>query len=232
MSMRGAPATAALLIVIVAIELLFQLDEGVLGFQPPLREIATLRFAYLPADTLAVFYGGSAVYLLQAFTYILLHGSLLHVGFNAAALAALGPPAERLSGAAGYLALIVVTGAAGALAHFAWEYLALLMGSETASSRLLTPLVGASGAICGLLGFDFRRRAMALARIPRQRRWITPGRWLWRASLAFLLINLIVALSDSFISGAAHLGGFAAGLLLAPRLLRGRPLLDDPGVKA
>src|SRR5262249_17557787 len=70
-------------------------------------------------------------------TSAFLHGSVLHIAFNMLALWWIGGPVETVMGRWKYLALYLISGLAGAAG-------ALLVSP-------LTPTVGASGAIFGLL---------------------------------------------------------------------------------
>ena len=138
-------------------------------------------------------------------TSILLHGSLLHLAFNAYALYVLGTVLERLYGARRFLLVFFVSGLGGAAA----SYLFTVKNS-----------VGASGAIFGLLGaavvFGFRFRGILPARI---RRVLTVGLLPWVA------LNLVIGFVIPGIDNAAHLGGLITGCAVA--LVLGTPL--EPG---
>lgn len=75
----------------------------------------------------------------QLFTYIFIHGGFWHFFFNAFMLWFLGPALEPAMGSRKYLAYFIFCGAAAGL------FTALMMPSST------VPVVGASGAIYGLL---------------------------------------------------------------------------------
>lgn len=165
------------------------------------------NFGLVPAE----FTGGRWIGL---FTHILLHGGWLHLFLNATALLAFGAPVARLFGSHGagalrFLLFFVITGVAGGLLFWALH------------RDSITPLVGASGAISGLMGGAGRLIA-------------TPGRLggaFSRTALGFILpwvaINILIAVLGSTpgiglpIAWEAHLGGLGAGLLLiglfAPR---------------
>jgi rhomboid protease GluP len=138
----------------------------------------------------------------------LLHGLPelpLHLGLNMLGLAGLGSLVERALGPA---RTVCVMGASGIGA--------MLAGGLSAPGSL----VGASGVVFGLAGalvwleLRFTDRLPAWLRIPRH-------------SLAiFLLVNAALVLVVPFISGAAHAGGFGAGLGAAA-LVAG-PVLGPP----
>lgn len=144
-------------------------------------------------------------------THMFLHGGLLHIAMNSSALAALGPPvSQRLgrdaTGAAMFLAFFVLCGLAGGAL-----YLGLHWNGQT-------PMLGASGAICGLWGATARMTPTTdLAPVLSRQ----VGRQAW----SFLLMNLVlIAIGGGLgvLSGAggvlvaweAHVGGFIAGLFL------------------
>jgi membrane associated rhomboid family serine protease len=116
-----------------------------------------------------------------------LHDGLLHILFNMVFLYFVGPSLEAAVGKVNFIAI-----------YFA----SLLAGSFGA--LLLTPLsptVGASGALFGLLG--------ALVVVAHYR-----GISIWSSGLGpTLLINIVFSLTIADISIGAHLGGFVGGLI-------------------
>ena len=74
-----------------------------------------------------------------------LHGDLLHLLFNAYALLSIGPLLERAYGKRRFLVLWFVAGAVSMIGSFGWSW--LYAGAAAARTS-----VGASGAICGLIG--------------------------------------------------------------------------------
>lgn len=146
-------------------------------------------------------------------THIFLHGSWLHLIMNCGALIALGPGiAQRLGrdalGGLLFLGFFLVCGLAGAVAFLG------LHGQDP------VPMLGASGAICGLWGASARLTGPGRAELAP-----VLSRPVARQAGSFIMMNLvIVALGATFglVSGAgvigiaweAHLGGFLAGLLL------------------
>lgn len=157
------------------------------------------------------------------------HGGVLHLLFNGAALVALTPAVmDRLGPLsprtlAAFLVLFLVSGLAG---------LALWLALPQA-----VPMLGASGAILGLLGFILRQPDPSQGRIPLF------GPDMARAFLAFakLHVPLVILFAIPLLFGAsvfglaweAHLGGFIAGLLLHGPVLRlagGYPTPATPAV--
>jgi rhomboid protease GluP len=130
-----------------------------------------------------------------------LHGSLLHLAFNMSALWQIGPFVERAVGAARYAVLYVVTGIAASATSVVWG---LLRGEHPWS-------VGASGAICGVMG-------AAVVVGLRVEGWGSP---LARQIGFWLLVTLAFGASVKHIDNAAHVGGLVAGVVLAASWRRG-----------
>ena len=120
-------------------------------------------------------------------TAAFLHASVIHIGLNMYVLWIIGAPVEEYLGRARFLALYFVSGLAG-----------------SAGALVLTPLsptVGASGAIFGILG--------ALLIIE----WQTTGRLAGNA-MTWIVINLALSFVISNISIGGHVGGLIGGILV------------------
>ena len=152
-------------------------------------------------------------------THMFVHAGLVHLGFNSFALLGVAiVVAERMpptrASWARLLAFFLVCGLAGA---------ALFLALHPDGGL---PMVGASGAICGLWGAAARLHGAAEGVHPLRSR---PVR---RQMRAFAVSNLVLfallwalarALgSEGGLAWQAHLGGFATGLLAAPLLVRTR----------
>lgn len=135
-------------------------------------------------------------------TSMFLHFGIVHLLFNAWALAAIGPLIERLLGSARFALLYLVAGVAASLASISWQ-----------------PLVnsaGASGAIFGLYG-------TLLAVLLRGRQFM-PGAIIMpmrKFTLIFVSYALLLGFFAKGIDNAAHVGGLIAGFMLG--LLLARP---------
>ncbi|MFP5342313.1 MAG: rhomboid family intramembrane serine protease [Candidatus Limnocylindria bacterium] len=125
-------------------------------------------------------------------TVTLLHGSLLHLGFNMYALYIVGPIVERWYGPVRFLLFYVACAAGGSVASF-------VTSDVTA--------VGASGAIFGLFGM-----LLVSSRVhhPVDRQ----SRMLVRQLGMLIVINIIFGFAVPGIDNAAHLGGLATGAFL------------------
>ena len=129
----------------------------------------------------------------RLFTPMLLHASLLHIGFNMYALYALGPQLERYYGHWRFLALYIIAGFAGNLASF-------YMSTSVS--------LGASTAIFGLIaaqGIFIYKNRMLYGKNSRSL-LINIG--------SIILLNLALGLSPQ-IDNWGHLGGLLGGLSIA-----------------
>jgi membrane associated rhomboid family serine protease len=124
-------------------------------------------------------------------TPMFLHGYLLHLGFNMLALWWIGRPVENYLGTVRYVLLYFVAGLAGSAG-------ALVQAP-------LSPAVGASGAIFGVLG------AMLILE------WQHTGRFGGQAA-TLIVINLVLNFAYNGAGGnisiGAHIGGLIGGILV------------------
>ncbi|GMV39398.1 MAG: hypothetical protein AMXMBFR64_11140 [Myxococcales bacterium] len=142
-------------------------------------------------------------------TSVALHAGVIHLLGNLYFLLVFGDNVEDALGQARWLALFVVAGLAGGLAHVALD------------PRSDVPVVGASGAISGLLAFY--AVAFPRARLGWYIRYRLRGVWLrtraWVMFLVWVVLQLLGAWAQvrgcSNVSAVAHLGGAAVGGLAA-----------------
>lgn len=170
--------------------------------------------------------GGFGADLWTFFTYAFLHVDLMHIALNLAWLIPFGAALARRFGAWRYVAFMLVTAAAGALAH--------LLGNPGSPE----PMIGASAAISGTMAasmrFMFQRNgpldSWRRKRPPTPEAYCVPAVPLLTTLrdprfLLFLAVwmglNALFGLGTlSFgeegqqIAWQAHIGGFVAGLLL------------------
>jgi membrane associated rhomboid family serine protease len=118
---------------------------------------------------------------------LFLHASWIHLGGNLACLAFAGTIVERAVGHLRFLALYLAAGVLGGLLHVQVDPTAL------------EPMVGASGAICGVLAVMGALRPRLLGFV-----------------VGFVLVNVWYALAGGGegVSFGTHLGGFAVGVLV------------------
>jgi membrane associated rhomboid family serine protease len=118
-------------------------------------------------------------------TVVFVHQSILHIASNMYFLFLIGPPLERYFGRVRFIVLFVITA----------------LGADVAVDYFLHgPVVGASGAIFGLLGVAvvFARRVG----FARGQLWVV------------IAINLALGFAVTGIAWQAHVGGFIIGILL------------------
>lgn len=180
-------------------------------------ELVVERFAFSPARLAA---GDWA----SAVSALFVHGTWTHALLNAAFALAFGAPASRFlgTGTSGVIGFFLFYLACGVLANLG--HAAMHPGDATA-------LIGASGAVAGLMGAAAR---LIATRGERLGPLTSPP--VISMSLALLIVNMLLAVFGAPGSGGmpiaweAHLFGFAAGLLgigVITRLFGGRGRVTD-----
>ena len=142
------------------------------------------------------------------FSYVFLHGDFAHLAVNCLWLLAFGPIVARRFGAGLFLLFFFLCAVAAAAVHLAlnWES--------------IDPVLGASGAIAGLMAAGIRifyaREEGRLASIFSTQ--------IMAFTLFWLAVNYIAGVTGlgagaepHLIAWQAHIGGYFAGLLLAGR---------------
>jgi len=146
---------------------------------------------------------------LTPLTATLVHSGLVHLGFNLLMLVWCGVQVERVLGATGLIVLYLLGAYAAAGAQWAVD--------PTGA----TPVIGASGAISAVMGafaLSFGR-ARPFTRNLRINRWINVI-WLLVAWIALqMMMGWLAGGQGYLLATPAHVGGFAAGLLLQRPLL-------------
>ena len=183
-----------------------------------------VHFAFIPLR-----YSGG--YALDAYaftgpwTYSLLHGSVAHLAVNMIWLAAFGSPLTNRIGAVRFVAFWIFTALAAVALHY------VLHSSEA------TPLIGASGAISGMMGaaarFGFRVNRRVAKPAFEGAILSIPAVFRSRTTVTFLAVWMVVNLVMGFgfgtseggasIAWEAHIGGFLAGFLLVRPFDRASP---------
>jgi membrane associated rhomboid family serine protease len=153
-------------------------------------------------------------------TYAFLHGDWSHVAINCVWLAAFGTPLARRFGALRFLTFSAVGAIAGALLHLA-IFPNSLVPMVGASAAISAQMAGASrfifqpgGPMWGYQGQLVRDLpAPPLAELVRDARVLTFVAVWFGINIIFALTGG-AGLSEGAIAWDAHIGGFAAGLLL------------------
>ena len=193
--------------------------QAVLSFiSPQLADSILFDYGFVPARYSPSFLAAHGIdagswldRALPFITYMFLHAGWMHVIVNTVWLLAFGAVVVRRFGDLRFFGFFIVCGIAGAALHLVlnWDSVA--------------PVVGASAAISGLMGAAFRligregdafHEPLPLAPLFSRRILIWSAVW--------IVLNVVAGVTGigtgpglQLIAWEAHLGGFAAGLLLA-----------------
>ncbi len=205
------PVVSLFLLLLNGAVFLYELLQG-----PAALRLLVLRYGLIPYE---VTHGVDLEPLLPVSVYvtlfssIFLHGNAFHLASNMLYLWVFGKNVEDEVGRGRFAVFFVLCGLAAALVHVA---------SDPASQR---PTIGASGAVSGLLG-------AYLLLYPRARVLVFMVFGLVRMPAVVLLVVWVIVQvlnvslgSDESVAWIAHIGGFIAGLLMAP-LFRQKRIKD------
>lgn len=208
--------------------------SGFLGNMPPvvknlviinaimlLISMLTKEFMY---EKFALFYFESPLFKpYQLITHIFMHGNFLHLFFNMYSLIIFGVVLEQVWGSKKFFIYYMVTGLGAALLHSLVLFIEVsalekayeagnMMAANGIQMMYMTPTVGASGAVFGVLlayGMLFPNNVLQLIFPPiaLKAKWFV---------MIFGAIELYLGLSKpgSSIAHFAHLGGMLFGYLL------------------
>lgn len=178
-----------------------ELEAAMLGLVRALNRLPSLRFGYRPA----------APSVTGAVGHVFMHADIFHLLGNMLLLWVAGGVLECFWRRWAFGLLYAVSGAAGLLAHH-------LVNPDS-----FTPLVGASGAIAGLIGayvVGYPRSKIRLAYFvlllyrPFFGTWLVPALIVIPLWVAMELISAVGGTSDG-VAYWAHVGGFAVGAVAA-----------------
>ena len=187
---RQWSVTTWLIVINVAVFLVDQMTDGTLT-----------RYGLFSADT--------AIFHLQIWRFIsseFLHAGIKHLFFNMFSLYFFGPVLESYLGRAKFLVFYLLCGIGGALGYL------LLLGAHVLHDGPYTGLIGASGAIMGvLIGVAVTAPNLSVMLIipPIPMRMRTMA-----AIFLFIAVLWIVFAGPNAGGEAAHLGGAGTGYLL------------------
>lgn len=203
-----------LILVCVAVWLLFNVGSG---FDDGRYALLVRRYGLVPEE----FWQGEFWRML---THQFLHGNFLHLFFNMWVLWVFGPPIERVTGRWFFLGLYLGSGVAAGFLQLAFVDYRTVLGYRfpgVAFTEAAIPIVGASGAISGLMG-------AFLLMFPNQPLQIIlpvfciPLFFTMRAKTAiggyfaiqvfFGLANVLAEQKGGGVAWWAHVGGFVFGL--------------------
>jgi membrane associated rhomboid family serine protease len=151
------------------------------------------------------------------FTSMFLHGGIFHLGFNMLSLWIFGNNVEDALGRVRFILFYLLAGMAAALAQ---------TFASAASGDVLVPMVGASGAIAGVLAgylvlFPRSRILTAVIIIFFIRLIYLPARFFILAWFALQILSAVFGGAPG-VAFFAHIGGFVTGFLLV-RIIGRRP---------
>lgn len=180
--------------------------------------IATLVNENFMVANFAMFYPASPFFKpWQILTHMFMHGGFWHIFFNMYSLLMFGSILERSLGTKKYLIFYFVTGLGAAALHTGVEWMQARVFIANAAvdayqKLLVTPTLGASGAIYGvLIGFAMlypqARLTLIFPPIPMTAKWLV---------IIFAAIELFSGINgiQDGVAHFAHLGGMLFGWLL------------------
>lgn len=183
------------------VAVLLALSMPILYFAQQRLHDGGLSYAFLPSSLV---YGD---WWPGLFSAMLVHGGWGHVAANAIAALAFGPPVARLfpglKGAAVFLAFYIVCGLVALIG-----YALVHLGSND-------PVVGASGAVFGLMGAALRLLGSRQGRLRAvtDRRVLTAAAVIMAVNAATGLIGFAPGVEGARIAWEAHAVGFIFGIL-------------------
>ena len=180
--------------------------------------IATLVNENFMVANFAMFYPASPFFKpWQILTHMFMHGGFWHIFFNMYSLLMFGSILERSLGTKKYLIFYFVTGLGAVALHTGVEWLQARVFAANGIAQayqqlLMTPTLGASGAIYGvLIGFAMlypqARLTLIFPPIPMTAKWLV---------IIFAAIELFSGINgiQDGVAHFAHLGGMLFGWLL------------------
>ncbi len=209
--------------VVLAVLAVLVLVQVVRSTLPPEEDLwLVLAAAFIPARYGPMGWelpGGETALFTSPVTHMLVHGDWMHLALNSAWLLAFGGAIAERTGTLRFLLFFLICGLGGAGAFY------------VANADLLQPMIGASGAISGLMGGTLRFLFPALdfgglrrlREAPRSVRLMPLGealtdRRIILTTAALVIINVLtiigfgVAQNSAGIAWEAHLGGYVLGL--------------------
>ncbi len=186
--------------------------------------VATLINQNYMISSFALFYPTSPYFhWWQVITHMFMHGGFWHIFFNMYTLMIFGIVVERIIGSKKFLVFYFVCGLGAVALHEGVQYLemqsymeAAALGNASALQNIqvikMTPTVGASGAIYGVLMgyamlFPESRMTLLFPPVTLSAKWMV---------VAFAAIELVTGVTGvaSGIAHFAHLGGMLIGWLM------------------
>jgi membrane associated rhomboid family serine protease len=223
------PAISAPLVVWLLIAVLVGIELSREFLWAGASQTIFVEFGFMPALYSNSWLAAHGVNSISAFdravpfvSYMFLHGGFAHVAVNCVWLLAFGAIVARRLGPVLFLLFFLVCGVLAAAAHLALNW------------GLNAPMVGASGAIAGIMAAGIRMLDMAARGADRPLAPIL-SRQVLSFTVFWVAANVLAGLTGlgagpgvQLIAWQAHLGGYAAGLLLIGLFDRFRPGSGEP----
>jgi membrane associated rhomboid family serine protease len=215
--LRSPPIVTGFIFVFVAVHL------ASLFFTEAQYDYLIENFALVPENLVSIrsmgfdFAGLAA--LVPLVSYAFLHGDMVHLIFNVMWFLVFATAVARRSGTSRFLLLLLVTTLGAAIVHLIFHW-----GSPV-------PVVGASGAVSGLMGAAFRFIFIDPHTTPvwPPARLRLISRPVLLVSAVWIALNILLGVTgftpEGFgrsIAWEAHIGGYLSGLLLFPLFDRRR----------
>jgi membrane associated rhomboid family serine protease len=223
--------------VIVLIALMVGVHALRILLLPEYDNFTVIMFGILPGrywpDVISTFPGGVWSAIPSFVTYAFLHANYTHLAINSAWLLAFGTAVVRKIGTPRFLILYLICAVIAALVHILVDIASL------------TPMVGASGAISGLMGAAFRfsmqdimegrtedvgpegRKPIRLLSLNNRNFLSMSAVWL-TVNIIFGLTGIRVAEHVLLIAWDAHIAGFVAGALLIGVFVKNKKVSGAP----
>ncbi|MGH1479695.1 MAG: rhomboid family intramembrane serine protease [Geminicoccales bacterium] len=200
------PYVTVTLIVICVLTYLWQATLDARASEQVVQLFGFKPVSLFGSDALA---GGNAllVALSTLFTSMFLHGSLMHLGGNILYLWIFGNNIEDVTGHGRYLVFYLLCGLAAALAQ------------ALPDMHSAIPMIGASGAISGILGAYLllfpKVKVQVVIPLGFFMMRTIPAGWLLGLWIGFQVFSAFAAgVASSGVAWWAHVGGFLAGMAL------------------
>jgi membrane associated rhomboid family serine protease len=194
---------------IAVITALFWIVPALLGF----NDAAAMALGFIPARfSGALLLAPALPAFLTPLSATLVHAGLLHLAMNMLILVWCGTQVERVLGARALVFLYIVSAYTAAVLQWA------------VTPHAQVPMVGASGAISGILGafalsFGQQKRIVRSQSLNRTLNAL----WLLAAWIVLqLMTGFLAGTQGVLVATPAHVGGFLSGLLLQRPLLMWR----------
>ncbi|MGB0034117.1 MAG: rhomboid family intramembrane serine protease [Candidatus Acidiferrales bacterium] len=198
-------AIKTLCIACVAVFFLQEISE--LLFQASGRNFWLVWFGLVPGETTHGF-------IWQPFTYLFLHGGIRHILFNLLYLAMFGADLEHTWGSRRFYIYYFICGVGAGIITVLVKVL-LVAGKFSAPESLISPTIGASGAIYGVL--------LAVAVImPHRQVWLFPlpvtiSMRVFVIAMGAIEFFSTIGTTGDGVSHVCHLGGMLVGYVYLRR---------------